>query len=569
MHLATLGRTLRTLCSFWLGDRKKVAWSWLALIIAMLVVINVLNVCISYGERQVLSSLQQKDQAQFWFYLIIYGLTFMVGTPIVGMFGWIKGKMHMNWRDYLTRSLLEKYYDNDRFLDINSDPRVTNPEQRIQQDADKVCDKLMTFVLALVDSGMSLVSFAAILWFLSPNLLVTAVAYASIGTFIMLKFGKRLIGLHFHQETLEADLRRELVCAKENATAIASYRGARRELERVHERLRLTLANWNSVLSWHRNLTLFKVGYDYLILIVPLVMTAPLFFTGDLDMGGIAQAGSSFGRVLGALSVIVHQFMLFAELSAGSQRLVSFEDVLNEHHNGHDESGIQTELAEGVAVTNLSVKTPDAKTTIISDVNFCVKDGGRILIVGPSGVGKSTVLKAVAGQRRAGNGRVARPAADDVMYLPQTPYMPAGTLRQQILYPGRKKAPSDLELLALLDALGLEDLAKRDGGLDAEQDWDEGMSGGQQQRIAIARMLIAKPKLAILDEATSGLDDENEERVYDLIRTSGITAVSVAHRHGVIKHHDSVLVIRKDGSSEVLTSAEYMLQKAASAVESL
>ncbi len=563
MHLDTLGRTLRTLGSFWLGERKVVAWSWLALIFVYLVVINVLNVRLSYAERAVLSSLQEKEQAEFWTNVFLWALTFILCTPIVGTFGWIKGKMHMQWRDYLTRSLLTKYFDNDRFLDINNDPRVTNPEQRIQHDADKVCDKLMTFTLAIVDSAMSLFAFAAILWLLSPTLLVTAVAYAAVGTVIMLKFGIRLIGLHFHQETLEADLRRELVCVKENATAIASYRGANRELERVSKTLRRTLANWNTLLSWNRNLTLFKVGYDYLILLVPLIITAPLFFTGELDMGGIVQAGAAFGRVLGALSIIVHHFMLFSELSAGAQRLVSFDDVLNEHHNGLGESGIKTELAEGVTAENLSIQTPDGTATIISNVNFQLEKGERILIVGPSGVGKSTILKAVAGQRKRGSGRIARPAADDVMFLPQTPYMPPGTLREQLLYPGRQKAPCDRELLQLLKVLGLEDLAKRDGGFDAEQDWDEGMSGGQHQRIAIARMLIAKPKLAILDEATSGLDDENEERVYDLIRASGITAVSVAHRQAVVKHHDSVLAISKDGSSTVMSAAEYLNVKTA------
>ncbi len=563
MHLKTLGRTLRTLGSFWLGERKAVAWKWLALVIATLVVINVLNIRISYGERAVLSSLQEKDQAQFWQNLIGYALTFMMGTPIVGMLGWIKGKLHINWRDYLSRSLLKKYFDNDRFLDINNDPRVTNPEQRIQQDANTVCDKLMTFVLALVDSFMALVSFITILWFLSPTLVVTAVVYASIGTYISYKFGKRLIGLHFAQETLEADLRKVLIWAGKNATPIASYRGAARELDTVNERLRLTLSNWNQVLSWSRNMTLFKVGYDYLILVVPLVITAPLFFAGHMDMGGIVQAGTSFGRVLGALSVFVSQIMLFAELSAGAKRLVSFEDVLNEHHQGRIEGGIKTEVSEGVEVKNLAVKTPCGNSTIISNVNFQVNPGERILIVGPSGIGKSTILKALAGQRKAGSGTVARPAADDVMYLPQAPYMPPGTLREQLLYPGRKKAPGDRELLALLNVLGLGDLAQREGGLDAEQNWEEGMSGGQHQRIAIARALIARPKLLILDEATSGLDEENEALVYELISASGITTVSVAHREGVVKFSDSVLVIGKDGSSRVVSAAKFKLRQAA------
>jgi putative ATP-binding cassette transporter len=561
MHWNTTGRTLKVLGSFWLGERKKVAWSWIALIVAMLIVINVLNICISYTERSVLSSLEHKEQSAFWTNVFIYASIFIVGTPIVGTFGWIKNKMHMQWRDYLSQSLLKKLYNQDRFQAIVNDPRVTNPEQRIQQDADKVLDKLMTFVLALVDSGLALISFSAILWSLSPLLLLVAVVYSGIGTFAMLRFGRRMIGLHFEQETREADLRRELVRATENSTAIASYRGAHRELERARERLRLTLANWNSVISWNRNLTLFKVGYDYFILVVPLLITAPLYFAGEMDWGAMGQAASSFGRVLGALSVIVHTYMLFAELNAGAQRLVSFDDVLNEYEAGYGESGIETVVSEGASVSDLAVNTPDGKTTIIKGVNFAVKPGQSMLIVGPSGIGKSTVLKALAGLRKGGSGQVARPDTDAVMYLPQKPYMTPGTLRDQLLYPGRGEAPSDEELLALLNALGLDDLAKREGGLDAEQDWDEGTSGGQQQRIAIARMLIAKPKLAILDEATSGLDAGNERRAYQLIRNSGITTVSVAHREGVVEFSDFVLVIHKDGSSAIVDAANFVMQE--------
>lgn len=557
MQLKTLGRTLLCLGSFWLGERKVVAWSWLALIVVMLVVINVLNIGISYAERSVMTSLQEKEVAAFWLSILMYAGIFIAATPIIGNFGWVKNKMHRTWRDYLTRSLLAKYFDNDRFLDINTDSRVTNPEQRLQQDADKVLDKLMTFVLCIVDSGMSLISFSVILWLISPQLLIFAVVYAAVGTFIMVKWGMRLIGLHFHQETLEADLRREILIARENAVPIASYRGAARELQKVYERLRLTLANCNSLISWNRNLTLFKVGYDYLILVVPLAMTAPLFFSGDLDMGGVTQAGAAFGRVLGALSIIVHQFMLIAELSAGSQRLVSFEDVLNEHHADRGDNGIRTEIGEGLTAENLSVKTPDGKATIISNISFSLNPGQMLLLRGPSGIGKSTVLKALAGLRKTGSGRVTRPDPEEVMYLPQSPYMPEGTLREQLLYPYRVPAPSDEELIELLKKLDLECVVQREGGLDAVQDWYEAMSGGQHQRIAIARVLITNPKLIILDEATSGLDDENEELVYEIIRATGITTVSVAHRRGVVKHHDSVLVMRKDGTSKVVDARTY------------
>lgn len=547
-HGKTIRRTLGLVKLFWLGDRKWVAWGWLSLVLAMLVGINILNVQISYAERAVLTSLQEKHQLEFWHSIIKYALIFAVGTPLVGLFGWVKGKLHMAWRDWLTRHLLAKYYDNDHFHSINGDPRVDNPDQRLQQDVTLVCDKVMTISLALIDSAMAFSAFITILWLISPTLVFVAVGYAAFGTFIMMYFGKRLIGLNFQQERLEADFRRHLMYTREHATSIASYRGAEREHKGVSERFRQVLSNWNGVLSWQRNLTLFRVGYDYAIIVVPMVLTAPLFFAGTTDVGAVFQAGTSFGRVLGALSVFVGQFMLIAELAASVQRLGSFNEILDQRHDAkcppEGDCDIERGLTDnGLVVSNVSVLTPDRKRRLMAGLTFAINAGDRLIITGPSGVGKSSLLKAIAGLWNAGAGRIDAPSKEDVLFLPQKPYMPLGTLRDQLTYPGRGETPTDDELIERLRMVNLSEFVER-FGLDEIHPWSDTISLGEQQRIAFLRMLNARPKLAILDEATSSLDSQNESRLYDLVTASGITVVSVAHRAELLKHHNKVLELR-------------------------
>jgi len=335
--------------------------------------------------------------------------------------------------------------------------------------------------------------------------------------------------------------------------SIASYRGAEREHGGVLERFRQVLTNWNGVLSWQRNLTLFKVGYDYAIIVVPMVLTAPLFFAGHADVGAVFQAGTSFGRVLGALSVFVGQFMLIAELAASVQRLGAFNEILDQRNDRKCPSDEECEITRvsnlqgGLAADNLTVLTPDRKRRLMSAISFRIAAGDRLIITGPSGVGKSSLLKAIAGLWNAGSGRILAPQAEDVLFLPQKPYMPLGTLRDQLTYPGRGQTPTDEELIELLRIVNLAEFVER-FGLDEVHPWSDTISLGEQQRIAFLRMLIARPKLAILDEATSSLDSANESRLYDLVTASGITVVSVAHRSELLKHHNRVLELGGDGN---------------------
>ena len=546
---------------------------------------------------------------------------------------------------------------------------VDNPDQRLSADVNAFTDTALGFTFTIVNSVVDLVSFSNILYTIYPPLFAVLVVYALGGTFLSVQIGKPLVEIQFQQEKREADFRYSLVRIRDNAESIAFFGGERREVETIDARLGLALDNLLRGIRKSRDLAFFQSFYKYIIQLLPAAVIAPLFFRGEIEFGVINQSASAFNHILHDVSLVVYQFEALAGFSAIIDRLGQFVEAIeanapDQTHaasqslpppaagetsaaaaeklgspspshaqangvngaNGANGAVVGAREARGITtavrprgaepgddavvlrVEGLEVQTPDGGTQLTSDLNLEVAEGDSVLVLGRSGVGKTSFLRALAGLWRTGRGRITTfgaasevgPGAEagkstqagklreigrgkegdgegsthhDVFFLPQRPYMILGTLRDQLLYPGsgasQEGGRTDAFLMDTLEEVRLGDLLARCAvgasgedvacGLDADLDWSALLSLGEQQRLAFARLIVAAPRLAILDEATSALDVETEAHLYRTLKAKGVTYISVGHRPTLLDYHDSVLKMKRgeDGfSAKVIKASE-------------
>lgn len=541
---------------FWVSDDKKAALGLLGLLLGLMLAVNGLNIVINYVGGDFMTALSGKDAPRYFKLLGVYAAVFVVGTPIVVLYSWMQSKLAVRWRQWLTTNLLDKYLANRNFYRLNHNSEIDNPDERLHQDITSFTTTALSLLLSVLGSIVTLVSFAGILWSIYKPLCFVLLVYSIGGTIATVFFGKRLIGLNFDQLRKEADFRYSLVHVRKNVESIAFYQGEEQEGFQVRRRFAEAIKNFNALIGWQRNLGFLTTGYNYFVVIIPSLVIAPLYFAGKVKFGVITQADMAFSQVLASLSIIVTSFDTLSSFIAVTNRLGTFVDAL-ENQPAKPSTSVTTETASEVAVDKLTVATPDLRRTLVTDLTVDAATASRMLIVGASGAGKSSVLRTVAGLWDSGDGKVQRPALREMLFLPQKPYMSLGTLRSQMLYPHVDVQMSDEELLAVLEKVNLGDLPSKVGGLDAELDWSEFLSVGEQQRLAFARILVHKPRYAVLDEATSGLDVNNEAKLYSELQTSGTSFISVGHRPTLAAYHDTVLEISSGGSWNVMSSKEY------------
>ena len=294
---------------------------------------------------------------------------------------------------------------------------------------------------------------------------------------------------------------------------------------------------------------MFTNTYEFLPYIIPALIIGPSILSGNLEVGKLQESTGAFLRVFFSLNVIVSSFSSLTSFAAGINRLYSFEEYLSQPQSVAQTNGyqlIETVNKQNLSIANLTLQTPNYQRTLIKNLSLSLQPGQGLLIMGASGCGKSSLLRAIAGLWSSGSGTITRPDLDDMLFLPQRPYMILGTLREQLLYPKANLDIDDAELEKVLKLVNLPDLTTRFGGLDIEKDWGDVLSLGEQQRVAFARILLTKPAYAVLDEATSALDINNEESLYAHLKTTGTTYISVGHRPTLVKYHDLLLEVLED-----------------------
>lgn len=542
--LQLLRRFWRLLKLYWLSEEKWLALSMLLALIMVSICVNQYTVQVSIPLGDITSALAAQDLDRFWQALLKFLSWNLIAIPLMSLYTYVRDQLALNWRRLLTHKYLKKYFTNRAFYKVNQIQAIDNPDQRISQDINDLVTESMLFFVILMDSVFQLIGFSRLLWSISNILVICLVIYAGISTVIATGvFGRALVRLNFEQTKREANFRFGLLRIRDYGESIAFYQGEAGELEYLKQTFRPVLRNRNAIIKWWVGLKLFDTSHDLVSKILPSIIMAPLILGGQFEVGVLTQSNIAFNRMMDSLDLIVNQLGRLSALTTAINRLDSLANALEDASQTTPETKIETIESNQVALENVTLQTPDYQRTLWQNLSLQLPQNQGIIVVGASGCGKSSLLRAIAGLWSSGSGMIQRPKLQEMLFLPQVPYMVLGSLRSQVVYPKNvaDTPVSDEDIFRVLRQVNLQDLAARFGGLDTIEDWGHILSLGEQQRLSFARLLLHKPGYAVLDEATSALDKKTEKILYEELQKTGTTFISVGHNYSLFAYHAWVL----------------------------
>lgn len=537
---------------YWKSAERVPALLLLAVIVGLNLGQVYINVLVNQWNNEFYNALQMADKDAFIAALIRFSYLAFFFIVIAVYKVYLNQMLSIKWRRWMTQEWLSNWLVGQHYYRMQLIKTPTdNPDQRISEDIDQFIGLSLGLTLGLLNALVTLFSFLTILWTLSGALefsvfglelaipgymLWAALLYAAAGTWLTMRIGKPLINLNYHQQRFEADFRFAMVRLRENSESIAFYSGEEREQAGMMERFSSVVDNFWKIMRRQKMLSWFVSGYHQIAIIFPFVVASPRYFAGYMQLGGLMQTASAFGHVQGALSYIVDAYTSIAMWKAVVERLKGFRVSLDESEvlAAPPEGLVHEKGAESISATRLTVRLPDGKE-LIRHMSLNISKGDALLITGASGKGKSTLLRALAGLWPYLEGKLVLPDESRMMFIPQKPYLPLGTLRQALYYPAMMQW-NDSHVKEVLKQCRLEHLESR---LDEVAQWSNILSLGEQQRVAFARILLDKPEFLFLDESTSALDEDTEKALYKLIKDQlpEVALVSVGHRESLKPFH--------------------------------
>lgn len=551
-EVRVFGRSMRV-------PERWIAWGLLAIVLFLNIgIVWILKLANDWNAR-FYNALQDKNVDAFWaemrYFLVIGTLFILVAVYRL----WFRQMLQIRWRRWLTDVYFREWLRDRTYYRMELTRAASdNPEQRIQEDCDAFTQQTLSIVLGLISEVLTLITFTVILWRLSGSITVpilggidipgymmwVAVAYAAVGSWLTYRIGRPLVRVNYELQRSNADFRYRMTRVRENAESIALYRGEPDEARRLEGSFGVIYRVWWDYMRYNKRLTWFTAFYGQAADVFPIVVASPRYFSGAIPFGVLTQTAGAFGRVQGALSWFVDTFGTLADWKATTDRLTGFGDAMAAAKRAQ-RTERQFDVVEGdagvLALEDVEVDLPDGRV-LLRDVELTLPRGRSLVIQGPSGSGKTTLFRVIAGIWPFGRGRVRLPKGARVLFLPQRPYLPLGTLRQALVYPDHADDHSDADCAEVLRACRLPDLV---GRLAEEGNWAMTLSPGEQQRLAFARALLYRPDWLFLDEASSALDEPTEAEIYRMLqrRLPDATLISIAHKPGVAAFHDGRLTI--------------------------
>ncbi len=426
---------------------------------------------------------------------------------------------------------------------------MDNPDERISEDIRTFTSTALSFLVMTTNSVITVVAFVGVLWSITPWLVAAGVLYPLLGTCLIVFLGRRLVALNNAQLKKEADFRFELVRVRTHADSVALAQSEPKEEARLGGRLGALVDNYRSIITVLRNLALVQGGYNYLDQLIPVLIVAPLYLNRAVEFGVVTQAAMAFSQIFNAFSLIAEKFQDISTFAAVVGRVGTLEEAMAEASDQSRRPIRVDETEAPLAYQGVTLRSPEDDRLLVNGLSLEVPRGRRVLLTGPDHSGQRALFRAAAGLWAKGSGSINRPVRQRVMFLPERPYMVPGTLRDQFLAATPEGAPGDDRVRDVLRKVGLGWLADGAGGLDAERDWGTVLSLGEQQLLAFARLLLAEPDFAFLDNAASALGEARRAEVYRLLAGTGISYVSVGEpQPGVMGCHDTLVELRPDGS---------------------